>query len=162
MAGRLRNEKGEYIPSHGMKHTTIYSRWCAMKERCYNPNNKGYKRYGARGITVCDEWRNSFEAFYEWSVSNGYQDGLTIDRIDNNKGYSPDNCRWATHKQQNRNYSRNHMITYNGKTQCIADWADEVGINRATILYRIKAGKTADELFDKRDGRTVRWNRACL
>lgn len=162
MAGRLRNEKGEYIPSHGMKHTRIYNRWCAMKERCYNPHSKSYRRYGERGITICDEWRNSFEAFYEWAVSNGYQEGLTIDRIDNNKGYSPDNCRWVTYKQQNRNYSRNHMITYNGKTQCIADWAEEVGINQATILYRIKAGKTVDELFDKRDGRAVRWNRACL
>ena len=159
---RARSENGAFLPSHGMTKTPLHRRWCAMRARCHNQHNKRYARYGARGITVCEEWDSSFEAFYKWALSNGYHDGLTIDRIDNDKGYSPENCRWVTQKEQNRNYSRNHKITYNGKTQCIADWADETGINRATILYRIKCGKTLDQIFDKKDGRTLRWKKRCF
>ena len=127
-----------------------------MKERCANPHNKRYERYGGRGISVCEEWKKDYSEFREWALENGYKDGLTIDRIDNEKGYSPENCRWVDRKTQNRNYSRNHLITYMGKTQCIADWAEELNINRATILFRIKSGKPLDEVFDKRDRRTLR------
>lgn len=159
MSERKRDSKGMFVTMHGMKHTKLYRVWCAMKERCNNPHNKSYARYGARGITVTHEWETSFESFRAWAMENGFSDNLTIDRVDNNKGYSPDNCRWVSTKVQNRNYSKNHMITYNGRTQCIADWADETGINRATILYRIKSGKTIEEVFDKTDGRTRRWER---
>lgn len=160
MTERKRDCKGVFIPEHGMKHTRLYRVWCGMKERCSNPHNKSYGRYGARGITVTQEWRDSFKSFYTWAIHNGYSENLTIDRIDNNKGYSPDNCRWVSTKEQNRNYSRNHQIAYKGKTQCIADWSDETGINRATILYRLQSGKTLDEVFDKSDGRSRRWKRA--
>lgn len=164
MAERMRDSKGVFLPSHGMHDTSIYKRWSAMKRRCSSPNDKRYSRYGGRGIRVCKEWEESFESFLEWSILSGYQEGLTIDRIDNNKGYSPDNCRWVTAKEQNRNYSRNHLITYKGKTQCVADWSDETGINRATILFRLKAGKTLEEVFDKRDRRSLRWqnSKVCL
>jgi hypothetical protein len=77
-----------------------------MKQRCHNPKNSRYQDYGGRGITVCDEWLNSFTSFYDWSIANGYRDDLSIDRIDNDKGYSPDNCRWATVLEQNRNKRR--------------------------------------------------------
>ena len=130
-----------------------------MKRRCNNPKNKRYKVYGGRGIKVCAEWEDSFENFCEWALNSGYSDDLTIDRIDNDKGYSPDNCRWATAAEQNRNYSRNHMITYNGKTQCLADWADEYGIGRSTIIQRIKRGWPLEKLFDTRDGRSLRWQK---
>jgi len=153
MADRTRDDKGVFLPSHGLSKTRLYNVWCAMKERCNNPHNKSYQRYGARGITITPEWQNSFETFYAWAVENGYTDGLTIDRIDNNRGYSPDNCRWVTAAQQNRNYSRNHLIAYNGKTQCIADWETETGIKRSTILWRLQAGKTLEQVFNRNDGR---------
>ena len=88
---------------HGMKGTRLYRIWKAMKTRCYNPNSPYFKYYGGKGITVCDEWRDSFQAFYEWSMANGYSDELTIDRIDSDKGYFPANCRWVTMTIQNQN-----------------------------------------------------------
>lgn len=159
MQQRERNSKGVFLPIHNGKRTMLYRKWCSMKERCSNPHCKSYARYGANGIRVCEEWESSFENFREWAYSTGYMDGMTIDRIDNSKGYSPGNCRWATTAEQNRNYSRNHMVTYHGKTQCIADWEQETGINRATILYRIKAGKPLEKVFDVRDGRSLRWQK---
>lgn len=159
MADRTRNADGSFQKLHGMAHTKIYNKWCSMRERCNNPHSKSYKRYGAKGIRVCAEWDDSFDAFYRWAVDTGYSDGLTIDRIDNSRGYSPENCRWATTAQQNRNYSRNHLVSYNGETKCLADWAEETGIKAATLLFRIKSGKTLDEVFDKRDRRSLRWHR---
>lgn len=125
----------------------LYNTWFGMKRRCYDPCCKNYSRYGERGITICDEWLNSFKNFSSWALSNGYSEGLTIDRIDNDKGYSPDNCRWATKSEQNRNYSRNHKLTYKGQTKCVADWSEEYGIKEATILERIRNGWTPEEIF---------------
>lgn len=93
---------------HGLYKHRLYSVWSSMKERCYNPKGTEYSSYGGRGITVCPEWRNNFKAFYDWAVSNGYDETAprgqcTIDRIDNNKGYSPNNCRWIPQKQQYKN-----------------------------------------------------------
>lgn len=161
MANKNRNSEGQFAPTHGLKNHPLYKKWCSMRERCNNPHNGSYHRYGGKGITVCEEW-NDFEAFYEWSIENGWEKGLTIDRIDNAKGYSPDNCRYVSHKEQNRNYSRNHLITYKGETLCLADWADRFGIKRATVLYRIKAGKPLDEVFSKVDGRSTRWQKVSL
>lgn len=118
-----------------------------MKRRCYNTNECNYEIYGGRGITICDEWMNSemfdwrttkgYVAFKQWALSNGYKEGLTIDRIDVNKGYSPENCRWVTKKEQANNTRRNHFVTYNGKTQTMKEWCDELGLDYKKTNLRI-------------------------
>jgi len=114
-----------------------------MMDRCYNETNKRYNRYGGRGITVCQDWHDVKRFIAE--MTQGYAKGLTIDRIDNNAGYSKDNCRWATQAEQNRNYSRNIMLTHDGKTMCLADWAVHIGITYGTLWDRIKRGWTAEK-----------------
>lgn len=153
MVDRTRNEKGQFTASHGGKHEKLYGVWCTMRERCKNPHNKSYPRYGGRGIVVCELWDKDYASFRAWSMQNGYREGLSIDRIDNSGNYEPSNCRWADRATQNRNYSRNRLITYKGRTQCLADWADEIGIKRATLAFRLKQGKPLDEAFSKTDGR---------
>lgn len=108
-----------------------------MLKRCHNPSNKGYERYGAKGIFVCDEWRENCRNFYKWAKENGYKKGLSIDRIDNTKGYCPENCRWTTWKVQMENRSCTLYITYKGKRKPLADWAMEKGLNYDTLKDRI-------------------------
>lgn len=108
-----------------------------MKDRCYNENNKKYRNYGGRGIVVCDEWKDDFGVFQEWALQNGYNDELSIDRIDANGPYRPDNCQWATQKEQQNNRTNNHLLTYNGKTQTLTQWAAETGINEMALSSRI-------------------------
>jgi hypothetical protein len=122
---------------HGMTDTRLYRTWDGIKKRCYNTNDKDFCRYGARGISMCDEWRNDFRAFYDWAINNGYAADLTIDRKDNNGHYEPLNCKWSTTKEQNNNRRTNHLITYNGETKNIKQWADQYGINRVTLSKRI-------------------------
>lgn len=141
----------EMHTTHGLSQSRIYKVYSGMKKRCYNKNHKLYNRYGGRGITICDEWLNDFMAFYNWSMDNGYQDDLTIDRIDNNKGYSPDNCRWVTMLEQAQNTSKNVNITYKGKTQTISAWSRETGIPQNTISRRFRVFDNLDIVFYKGD-----------
>ena len=115
-----------------------------MKSRCTNPNNTHYKYYGARGITVCEEWQH-VDKFREWAYNNGYKPGLTIDRIDVNGNYEPSNCRWITRQEQSYNKTNNHLITYKGETKCLIQWAKEVGIDHRTIQVRLKSGWTVEK-----------------
>lgn len=130
--------------SHGGKGTRLYNIWCDMKKRCNNPNSKHYDRYGGRGITVCPEWIK-FESFRDWSMNNGYADNLTIDRIDNDGNYEPSNCRWATRKVQNNNTSKCHIITVDGISKNISQWAEYLGINRTQIDSAYKHGVDLEE-----------------
>lgn len=111
----------------------LYRVLAGMKSRCSNKNEPGYKHYGGRGIRVCEEWLNSFEAFESWALSNGYEEGLSIERIDVNGNYCPENCKWATSLEQCNNMRRNIRVTYLGKTQTIAQWARELGKEYNTL-----------------------------
>ena len=120
---------------HGMRHTRIYDLYDKIKDRCYNPNNPRYERYGGRGITMCDEWYNDRMAFFEWAYKNGYDENAeygdcTIDRIDNNKGYSPDNCRFVDIKVQSNNRATNLIIEHNGEKKTLAQWRDYFGMTQ--------------------------------
>lgn len=128
---------GSHGIKHGMTGTPIYRRWSHMKERCNRPSNIGYKDYGGRGITVCEEWQNDFVAFYEWSIANGYADNLQLDRRDNSKGYSPDNCRYVEPKVNYNNKRDNTIVNYNGVTRTAAEWSRKIGVSAETFLNRI-------------------------
>jgi hypothetical protein len=128
---------------HNPAHKRCYLIWHDMKRRCNQPQNKRYDRYGARGIKVCEEWKN-FQAFWDWSITHGYAENLTIDRINGDEGYSPDNCRWADGETQANNRSNNHYLTFNGKTQSMAMWAKETGISYFVIRSRLNRGWGAE------------------
>ena len=119
------------------KRTSLYNRWQAMKARCNNPNASGYENYGGRGITVCAEWQESFEAFQEWATSAGYKECLTLDRIDVDGDYSPENCRWISDSEQRLNTRRNRLITIGEETKTLKEWCDEYGAPYNTVESRI-------------------------
>lgn len=126
--------------------------WRHMKRRCYNENDEKYNIYGGRGITICDEWLNDFNSFKEWALKNGYAEDLTIDRIDVNGNYYPENCRWATLIEQNNNRRTNIHYTHNGETKTLTDWARYLGVVEGTVISRYKKGvREYSELFRKSD-----------
>lgn len=131
--------------THGMTNSSLFNVWRSMKERCINPNYPNYKNYGGRGITVCSKWLDSFEAFYQWAIHSGYEKGLQIDRTDNEKGYSPDNCRWVTALQNENNRRNNHLMTCDGETHTLAEWSRITGMPSTTIVTRLHRGKTIEE-----------------
>jgi len=139
---------------HGKSKTKIYRKYRSILNRCYNQNSHHYDRYGGRGITVCEEWRNSFDAFYKWAYDNGYDEkkngsNWSIDRIDNGKGYSPNNCRFTTAKEQMRNRDITVLYEYNGKSYSASEFADEFGITDKSFVYkRAKQGETLGEILD--------------
>lgn len=128
----------------------LYRIWCAMRKRCNNPKHQYYYVYGGRGISVCAEWESDFGAFQRWSIANGYSPELTIDRIDNQKGYSPENCRWADAKTQANNHRNNIMLTLDGETLTLAQWSEKIDINYETLLSRYKSGWTVEEILTLR------------
>ena len=122
--------------------------WKNMKQRCYNPKSDSFKCHGEKGVVVCEEWER-FVPFAEWAINNGYQDHLTLDRIDNDGNYEPSNCRWATMKEQQNNRGNNRRITFNEKTQTMAMWAEELGVSHSLIYQRIRNGMSVEEALAK-------------
>lgn len=124
-----------------MSNTRLYNILAGTKSRCYNQNYEAHKNYGTRGIKVCDQWKSDFQAFYEWAMNNGYSDDLTLDRIDNNGDYEPNNCRWVTIDIQADNRRNSHRITYKGKTQTLKQWSNQIGLDYKRLydrLYKLK------------------------
>lgn len=136
--------------SHKMSGTRLYEIWQGIKKRCYNPKDVRYDRYGGRGIRVCDEWRDDFSTFYKWAIENGYEESLTIDRIDNNGDYCPDNCRWTNKREQARNRSSNIKITIGNATKTLTEWCEIFGLDVSTIHARYNRNGFIgiDELFN--------------
>lgn len=139
-------ETGRFESTHGMYGTRLYHIWSGFKGRCLNEKSRDYSDYGGRGITICEEWHNP-NNFFKWALSNGYDDDLTIDRIDNSKGYSPDNCRWITNAKQQRNKRSNVVIEYCGEKHCVAEWAEIINVKQKTIYERVKRGWSAKEII---------------
>ncbi|MEU6768618.1 hypothetical protein ABZ916_39675 [Streptomyces sp. NPDC046853] len=129
--------------THGKSKTPLYRVWRGMIARCEDSNSPHFKHYGGRGITICAEWRNSFETF-ERDMGSGYRAGLSIDRINNSLGYFASNCRWATVTEQNRNRRFNRLVTFEGETHCVTEWAELIGIKPTTLTQRLERGWTPE------------------
>lgn len=128
---------------HGAKGTPTHNTWCAMKQRCNDPNHAQFAYYGARGIRVCDRWATSFEAFI--SDMGVRPDGMTIERIESDGNYEPGNCRWATEAEQSRNRRSTILVTLGSETKCVKDWCDELGLNVDQVYGRIRRGAVPEE-----------------
>ncbi len=132
---------------HGLSKTRLHRIWHSMYCRCYYKSTNQYKNYGGKGIKVCDEWKHieGFVRFYNWAINNGYSEELTLDRIDNEKDYCPDNCRWLTIKEQSNHRTNNVFYTYKGKTQTSKQWCEEYNISQTTFNDRLKRGWTLEQ-----------------
>lgn len=130
---------------HGMRHTPLYNIWTLMRQRCNNPSNARYASYGGRGIKVCPQWNESFAQFA--ADMGAKPEGKSLDRINNDGDYTPENCRWATSDEQRRNMRQTRMVTHAGRTQCLADWARELGVAIETLRGRLALGYTGEALL---------------
>ena len=122
---------------HGGGHTRLYNIYSNMMNRCYNIKQAEYHNYGGRGVSICKEWRDSFVTFREWAIANGYNDTLTIDRIDVNGNYEPPNCRWITKAEQQFNKTNTRYFEYKGQKKCLAEWAEIFSMNKPTLYNRV-------------------------
>lgn len=139
----------EFNRRHGGAGTRLYRIWQNMKDRCSRENNAHYSDYGGRGITVCEEWQTSFDAFRDWALSSGYDDSLTLDRRDNDGGYTPENCRWATRKEQANNQRSNRVVIFNGEKHTVSEWAEICGISGNALRLRLNRGWTVEAALGK-------------
>lgn len=136
--------------THGKTYTRLYRVYCGMKGRCYTKHNSSYPNYGGRGIKVCDEWLHDFMAFYNWALSNGYNDKLQIDRIDVNGNYEPNNCRWVDRKCNCNNKRNNVLLTYKGETMSMMEWARKLNLNYDMLRRRKNLGWSDYDILNKR------------
>jgi hypothetical protein len=147
--GCLHKEK---VTTHRETKTRLHRIWIGMKNRCNNPKTKDHKNYGGRGIIVCEEWKNSYQNFRDWANANGYSDSLSIDRIDNDKGYSPNNCRWVSQKYQTNNRRSNHLITFNNVTKTVTQWEEFLGFPRNLVFNRLALGWSVERSLTTKPG----------
>lgn len=140
---------------HGHSNERLYRIYKCMIYRCTNHNSDDFKYYGGKGITVCEEWLNSFEEFKNWAVGNGYSDKLTLDRMDSDGNYEPSNCRWVSMKEQSNNKGCNVIITFNNESHTLKQWSEILGVNYYTMHKRYKAGKTPAEILERKNERNI-------
>lgn len=150
--------------SNGESNTRLYKEWFAMRRRCKATNGEKYEWYGKHGIKVCEEWERSYLAFKEWALANGYNDSLSLDRIDVNGDYEPSNCRWITMAEQQNNKRGTHYVEYNGQVKTLMDWAREYNLDGEKLRSRVRAGWTDGEeiLFGRPARKTTRSNNVCI
>lgn len=147
--GCFRIENGKNINlKHGDTGSRLYETWNNMKDRCFNTRHKFYHDYGGRGITVCNEWKNSYEEFKKWALANGYADNLTIDRVNVDGDYEPNNCRWTTMKVQSNNRRSNSFLEYDGKRLTYSQWEEALGLRKRILTGRVKRGMDIEEAFE--------------
>lgn len=139
--------KGRKLRKKPNRNTRLYKTWMNIRQRCNNPKAENAKYYYSKGIAVCKEWDDDFDSFYSWAINNGYKDGLTIDRIDNERGYSPDNCRWITSKKQCNNRTNNVIIQFNNEKHTLSEWSEILGIKYMTLYSRIERGWDIERAF---------------
>jgi len=145
---------------HGQSETKLYNVWRTIKSRCLLPNTISYKRYGGRGIKICEEWKKKFESFWRWAIKNGYKDGLTIDRIDNDGNYCPENCRWVTRKEQAKNRRTTVFYLLNGEKICLNDLLEKTGFSKSMYWRKRKKGiMDIEQLFTGLDFKKFRIER---
>lgn len=132
-----------------VKNHRLYTIWIDLRRRCYNKSRKNYQYYGAKGIKVCEEWKDNFKNFQDWAFENGYDDTLTIDRININDDYKPSNCRWATIKEQNNNMSTNHIIEYNGEKYTLSQLAEKYNLSYSLVKNRIRNNWSIEDIVNK-------------
>lgn len=144
-------KRGHWTHGFFANYRRLYGTWESMRARCNNPHREKYKDYGARGIKVCDDWNKSAKSFCEWALKNGYKEGLQLDRIDNSKGYEPDNCRFVTPKVNSRNRRNTVYITIRGIKKSVAEWCETINISPYTVYWwiREKGIEYAEERLSK-------------
>lgn len=138
---------GKQQATHNRYPTRLYHIWNGLKMRCQNKNNDRFSAYGGRGITVCAEWAGSFETFRDWALANGYRDDLSIDRINVNGDYCPENCRWVSMKTQCENRSNNNLLKLDGETQPVSVWAERIGVSADLLYSRKRKGWTDEQIL---------------
>jgi len=151
-----RNYLGDAKRTHGLSNTLLYQKWGGIKDRCFNSNAPNYKYYGGRGISICKDWETDYTAFHKWAMDNGYQKGLTIERIDFNGNYEPSNCKWATWKEQQNNTSRTRFVKYKGQTKSLMLWCEELDLEYGTIKARLKLGWSIEKQLETKSSRSIK------
>ena len=155
----MRKRMSRSLHNHGKSKDKLYTRWCSMRQRCNDSNHKSYPRYGGRGISISKDW-NNYLVFEEWALSSGYKSNLTLDRRNNDLNYGPDNCRWVTRLENLRNTRRSPDIEFNGKSQCLPAWADDIGCTPNALRYRFASGWSKERALTTPSQRPKKHNKA--